>query len=71
MKKWISVVMPFIGLGIFAWIVKGTGVDRILDIFRHVNPWHLAVFPLFTVFTIWVRGYRWWVLMSSRCTSSG
>jgi hypothetical protein len=45
------------------WIVRGTGLDRVLDTFRRIDPRSLAVFPVFTVFILWIRGYRWWILL--------
>jgi uncharacterized protein (TIRG00374 family) len=55
--------MPLVGLAIFVWIIRGTGLDRVLETFRRVDPRSLAVFPLFTAFILWIRGYRWWILM--------
>ena len=63
MKKWISLLMPLVGLVIFVWIVRGTGLDLILETYRRIDARSLAVFPLFTVFILWIRGYRWWILM--------
>jgi len=63
MKKWVSLLMPLVGLVIFVWIIRGTGLDRILETFRRIDARSLAVFPLFTVFILWIRGYRWWILM--------
>jgi uncharacterized protein (TIRG00374 family) len=63
MRKWVSLVLPLVGLVIFVWIVRGTGLDRVLETFRKIDPKSLAVFPVFTVFILWIRGYRWWILM--------
>ena len=63
MRKWVSLVLPLVGLVIFVWIVRGTGLSRVLDTFRRIDPKSLAVFPVFTVFILWIRGYRWWILM--------
>jgi hypothetical protein len=63
MRKWVSLVLPLVGLFIFVWIVRGTGLDRVLETFRRIDPKNLAVFPVFTAFILWIRGYRWWVLM--------
>lgn len=63
MRKWVSLVLPLLGLVIFVWIVRGTGLDRVLDTFRRIDPRSLAVFPVFTVFILWIRGYRWWILL--------
>ncbi|UCH85425.1 MAG: flippase-like domain-containing protein, partial [Candidatus Latescibacterota bacterium] len=63
MKKTLSFILPFIGLLIFVWIVRGIGVDKIVETFRGIDPKKLLVFPIFTVFIFWIRGWRWWVLM--------
>ncbi|MEJ2721549.1 MAG: lysylphosphatidylglycerol synthase transmembrane domain-containing protein [bacterium] len=63
MKRILSVILPLIGLAIFVWIIRGIGVDKILDAFRNVDPRKLAAFPIFTVFIFWIRGLRWWLLM--------
>ena len=63
MRKWVSLILPLVGLVIFVWIVRGTGLDRILDTYRKIDARSLAVFPVFTVFILWIRGYRWWLLM--------
>jgi len=56
MRKWVSLILPLVGLVIFVWIVRGTGLDRILDTYRKIDPRSLAVFPVFTVFILWIRG---------------
>ncbi|UCG53667.1 MAG: flippase-like domain-containing protein [Candidatus Latescibacterota bacterium] len=63
MKKWVSLILPFIGLAIFVWIVSGTGVHKIIDTFRELDPKKLLIFPVFTAFFFVIRGYRWWVLL--------
>ncbi len=63
MKKWISLLMPLLGLVIFVWIVRGVGVARILETFRGIDARKLLLFPLFTLFIVWIRGFRWWLLM--------
>ncbi len=63
MKKWVSALVPFVGLAIFIWIVSGTGVHRILETFRGIDPRRLLVFPVLMVFLLWLRGYRWWLLI--------
>ncbi|MEE9270859.1 MAG: lysylphosphatidylglycerol synthase transmembrane domain-containing protein [Candidatus Krumholzibacteria bacterium] len=59
MKRLLSLLLPLIGLAIFVWIVRGTGVERILDTFRGVEVKQLLLFPLFTVYFVWIRGLRW------------
>lgn len=63
LKRWLPLFLPFVGLAIFVWIVSGTGVQRILDTFRGVNPRRLLIFPCFTILILWLRGYRWWLLI--------
>jgi uncharacterized protein (TIRG00374 family) len=63
MSRWLSYILPFIGLAIFVYIVSGTGVGNILERFRGVNPLHLLPFPVFTLFILFIRGFRWQVLM--------
>jgi len=63
MRKWISLLLPLVGLAIFVWIVRGAGVSRILETYRQIDARRLAIFPLFTVFILAVRGYRWWLLL--------
>jgi uncharacterized protein (TIRG00374 family) len=63
MRKWLSFLLPFIGLGIFVFIVKGTGMGRIIDTFKLIDPVKLFLIPFFIVFIIVIRGYRWQYLM--------
>jgi len=63
MKKWVSLLLPLVGLAVFVWIVRGTGVNRILETYRQIDARRLVIFPLFTVFILAVRGYRWWLLL--------
>lgn len=63
MSRWLSYILPFIGLAIFVYIVSGTGVGNIIETFRRVNPLHLVPFPVFTLFILLIRGFRWQVLM--------
>ena len=63
MKKWASLLLPLVGLAVFVWIVRGTGVNRILETYRQIDARRLVIFPLFTVFILAVRGYRWWLLL--------
>jgi uncharacterized protein (TIRG00374 family) len=63
MSRWLSYILPFIGLAIFIYIISGTGVGNILETFRNVNPLHLIPFPIFTLFILLIRGFRWQVLL--------
>ncbi|MFQ5512156.1 MAG: lysylphosphatidylglycerol synthase transmembrane domain-containing protein [Candidatus Krumholzibacteriia bacterium] len=62
-KKLLSLLLPLVGLAIFAWIVRGTGVERIVDTFRGVRFEKLLYFPLFTAYFVWIRGLRWHTIM--------
>jgi len=63
MSRWLSYILPFIGLAIFVYIVSGTGVGNILETFRGVNPLLLIPFPFFVLFILFIRGFRWQVLL--------
>lgn len=63
MKKWVTLVLPLIGLAVFVLIIRGIGVDNVLETFRRVDPRKLFIFPLFTVFILWMHGLRWRYLM--------
>ncbi len=63
MRKWVSLCLPLVGLAIFVWIVRGVGLHRIVETFRGIDPVRLLVFPAFTVFFVWIRGARWWLLL--------
>lgn len=58
-----SLLLPLIGLGIFVWILVGTGVDNIVDTFRHVRPARLLVFPVLVGVVLWIKGMRWYALI--------
>jgi uncharacterized protein (TIRG00374 family) len=59
MRRWLSFLLPLVGLAIFVWIIRGTGIGRILDALRAIEPRRLWVFPLFTLYFLWIRGLRW------------
>lgn len=63
MKRWLSILPPFLGLAIFAWIVYRTGIDRIATALSPIEPRHLLVFPVIIVFVLIIRGLRWLVLI--------
>jgi uncharacterized protein (TIRG00374 family) len=63
MRKWVPLVLPLVGLGIFVWIIRGIGLSNILGVLRGVDPRKLLIFPLFTIFIIWMHGLRWRLLM--------
>ena len=65
MKKLLSVLLPLVGLAIFVWIVRGTGVERILDTFRGMDAKKLLFFPIFTAYFVWIRGLRWHTVMGA------
>jgi uncharacterized protein (TIRG00374 family) len=58
-KKVVSLLLPLIGVAIFAWILRGIGLATLVDIFRRVEPERLIIFPVFAVFSLWIRGLRW------------
>lgn len=59
MRRWLSLLPPIVGLGIFALIVYGIGLEKILAVLRPIDPRRLLVFPLLIVFVLWIRGVRW------------
>lgn len=63
MRRALSFILPFIGLAIFFIIVRGTGLDKITETFRQIDPRRLLWLPLFIAFIIVIRGYRWQYLM--------
>jgi uncharacterized protein (TIRG00374 family) len=63
MGKWVSYFLPFIGLAIFFYIVRGVGLGQIADAFRQAEPLKLLVFPVFMVVIILLRGFRWQYLL--------
>ncbi len=65
MKKALSILMPLVGLSIFAWIVLRTGPDRILAILAAMDRGMLVWAPLLIAAIAVARGLRWWYVM--RC----
>jgi uncharacterized protein (TIRG00374 family) len=63
MKRWITLILPLIGVAIFVWIVRGIGLSNVLDIIREIDPVNLLIFPVFTVAILWVHALRWQYLL--------
>ncbi len=63
MRKWISYLLPIIGLAIFVFIIRNTGIGQIRSTFGGIEPIDLFLFPVFTAAIILIRGYRWQYLM--------
>jgi len=63
MKRWITLILPVIGLGIFVLIIRSIGLGNVVETIRGVDPRKLLIFPLFTAFIIWMHGLRWQFLM--------
>jgi hypothetical protein len=63
MRKWISYLLPIIGLAIFVFIIRNTGIGQIRSTFDGIEPIDLLLFPVFTAAIILIRGYRWQYLM--------
>jgi len=59
MKRALAILMPLVGLGIFAAIVARTGPDRIAGILRGIEPAQLLWAPLIIAAISIVRGARW------------
>jgi uncharacterized protein (TIRG00374 family) len=58
-KRFISLLLPLIGVAIFIWIVRGIGLQALKEAFRDVEPAKLLIFPVFAAFVTWIRGVRW------------
>ncbi len=63
MGRWISYLLPLIGLAIFIYILSGTGIGKIASTFRDISPVQLIPFPIFILAIIAIRGWRWQYLM--------
>lgn len=63
MKKWISFLLPFVGLALFAVILWKTGVDKIIGVFGAADVVKLLWVPVITAVIIILRGLRWQYLM--------
>jgi len=63
MKRFLSFLLPLLGLILFVVIVLRTGVTEILDVFRDVSPARLAFVPVLMLIIIIVRGIRWRYIM--------
>jgi uncharacterized protein (TIRG00374 family) len=63
MKRWITLILPLIGLAIFVWIIRGIGLGNVLEIIRGIDPRKLLIFPVFTALILWVHALRWQYLM--------
>jgi hypothetical protein len=64
MRRWISIILPFIGLAMFAFIVARTGPASIATVFRSIDLPGLAIAPLLMGAIVLIRGLRWRALMS-------
>lgn len=63
MQRWASILLPFIGLALFAGIIAATGPARIAAVLATVHAGRLAYFPLLLVALLALRGLRWWYLL--------
>jgi len=63
LKRFISFLLPFVGLILFLYIVNGIGIGQLLEALSVVDPKQLWVFPAFVVFYHLVRGLRWQMLI--------
>ncbi len=65
MRQIVSVLLPLLGLALFAFIVFNTGFDRIVDVFRTADTALLVWLPVLLAAIIIVRGLRWQYLLNS------
>jgi hypothetical protein len=63
MKRWISFILPFVGLALFVVIVYRTGWDRILDTLRDTHTGMLPYAVVLLGAIVLLRGWRWQLLM--------
>lgn len=63
MRSTLTFLLPLIGLALFVVIVAGTGVDRIVEVFREADPRGLALTPAVIVLILVLRGYRWRLIL--------
>lgn len=63
MRRWLSILLPFIGLAMFAYIVARTGPDKILAMFEYADRPLLLISPVFLFAIVLLRGIRWRYLM--------
>jgi uncharacterized protein (TIRG00374 family) len=63
MKRWISIILPFIGLALFVAIVYRTGWDRILGTLQDINTGMLPYAVAIMAAVVLLRGWRWQLLM--------
>lgn len=63
MRSALSLLLPLIGLALFVVIVAGTGVDRIVEVFRSADPRAMALTPLIIVLILFMRGVRWRLIL--------
>lgn len=63
MKKLISLLLPLIGLAIFAWILRGIGIQNLLNTLAAVDRRRLLAVPPLLLYLIFIRGLRWRHLM--------
>ncbi|GEM_PF-1217549 len=62
-RKILSFLLPFIGLAIFVFIIKTVGWDNIAGTFKAADWKRSFLLPVFILFIIVIRGYRWQYLM--------
>jgi len=63
MRRWLSILLPFIGLAMFAYIVARTGPAKILAMFDSIDRPLLLLAPLIMFTIVLLRGVRWRYLM--------
>ncbi len=63
MRRGLTLFLPLLGLVLFVVIVAGTGVERILDVFRAADRRGLAATPALILLILVLRGLRWQVIL--------
>lgn len=63
MRKYLSIIPPFLGLALFGYIVWSTGPRNIADVIRHADPRLAPAAVLLVVLILVLRGVRWRLLL--------
>lgn len=54
-----------IGVGLFSYIIKDTGVNNILEVIFNIDPWQFAVLILLSAIGILISSFRWKIILNA------
>ena len=57
--KQLKILLPFIGIGIFIYIVHKVGIESIGQALSNINPWLFGISLILFVPRIFISTYRW------------